>query len=203
MEVKIAWPLREEAERVFSCAEKKHGGDYCSHSRNVATAAERIAAQAGMDAEKAYVFGLLHDVGRSAGWTGDRHMYDGYMMMKALGYTDVARICITHAFMVQDINATVGRWDTTQEEKAFMDRFLQNTVYDDYDRLIQLCDALGDKDGLCILEKRMVDVSMRHGLHPCTLERWEKTFELKAYFDSLCGCSIYRLLPEIERSIYA
>lgn len=195
------WPAREEAEALFAAAQRRHGGDYARHSRNVAEAAMRIGEKAGLDAEKAFALGLLHDIGRSMGWTGERHMYDGYRMLEAEGYTDAARVCITHGFMVQDIESAIGKWDTTDAEKAFMDKVLRESVYDDYDRLIQLCDAIGDKDGFCIMEMRFVDVALRYGLHASTLERWKKTIEIKKYFDGLCGCSIYSLLPGVEACI--
>ncbi len=194
------WPDEITAERIFAEAEKKHGGNYALHSRNAAQAARRIAERAGMDAQKAYVFGLLHDIGRCEGWTGERHMYDGYKMLCEMGYSEAARICITHGYMIQNIDTSIGVMDMTAEERDFVARFLQDIIYDDYDRLIQLCDAIADKDGFCILEKRFVDVTLRYGIHPYTLARWEKTIELRDYFNKMCGCSIYDLLPGIERN---
>ena len=67
---------------------------------------------------------------------------------------------------------------------------------------IILCDALATADGVCILEKRFVDVSIRYGLHEYTLERWNKTYEYKAYFEEKIGRSIYEILPDIEACIY-
>ena len=195
-----AWPDIETAEAVFAAAQLKHGGAYALHSKNVALAARLIARKAALDEEKAYVLGLLHDIGRCEGWTSERHMYDGYRMLMDLGYPEAARICITHGFMLQDIETSIGKWDTTAEEKAFMAAFVRDARYDDYDRLIQLCDAIADANGFCIMEKRFVDVTLRYGMHPCTLARWKKTMELKEHFDELCGCSVYTLLPEIERN---
>lgn len=197
---KRTWPRLKEAERIFAEAQDLHGGDYALHSRYVAEAAGSIAKKAGMDEEKAYVLGLLHDIGRCEGWTSERHMYDGYVRLDRLGYSEAAKICITHGYMIQNIDAGIGKWDTTEQEKAFMAEFIKNAVYDDYDRLIQLCDSIADKDGFCIMEKRFVDVTLRYGVHTYTLERWRATIDLKKHFDRLCKCSIYSLLPGIERN---
>ena len=54
-------------------------GQWVDHSRFVAQACRNIAAQcADLSAEKAYCFGLLHDIGRYAGVTSEKHLIDGY-----------------------------------------------------------------------------------------------------------------------------
>lgn len=55
-----------------------------------------------------------------------------------------------------------------------------NAVYDDYDRLAHLCDALAMSTGFCLLEKRFVDVTIRYGIHAATMDRWKKILEIKA-----------------------
>ena len=155
-----------------------------------------------MDVEKAFVCGLLHDIGRRAGVFQVRHIIEGYDYCKSKGWDEVARICLTHSFPVKDIRADVGKRDITQEQFDFIDNFLNGLEYDDYDKLIILCDCLGTAEGLCILEKRMVDISRRYGIFDCTLPRWNKTFEYKEYFESKMGKSLYSVLPDIESCIY-
>lgn len=72
----------------------------------------------------------------------------------------------------------------------------------DYDKLIILCDALGDANGLCILEKRFVDTTRRYGIYPFTIDRWNKTYEYKEHFEQMIGKSIYAVLPGIEKCVY-
>lgn len=67
-------------------------------------------------------------------------------------------------------------------------------MYDDYDKLIQLCDALSFPDGPVYIEKRLVDVVMRRGFNDLTVQKWKAFFELKEYFDSKTGTDIYKLL---------
>ncbi len=49
--------------------------------------------------------------------------------------------------------------------------FLAKTEYDDYDRLLQLSDALALPDGLCLIEKRLVDGALRHGVNAFKLPK--------------------------------
>ena len=76
-------------------------------------------------------------------------------------------------------------------------QMLSDTEYDNYDRLTQLCDAISLPTGPCIMEKRFVDVVMRHGMNAFTTEKWKEYYRIKAHFDDLCGCNIYTLLPGI------
>lgn len=54
--------------------------------------------------------------------------------------------------MIQDINTSIGTFDVSGEDYLFMKDFVENAVYDDYDRLVQLCDALAMPTGFCLLE---------------------------------------------------
>ena len=59
------YPNREEAEKILLEAERCNPGPWGGNSRIAARCAEKIAAAAGMDKEKAYVLGLLHDIGKA------------------------------------------------------------------------------------------------------------------------------------------
>ena len=188
----------EQAMRELELAVQKNPGPWQQHSLVAADNARRIAEKVpGMDPEKAYRMGLLHDIGRRVGVTGMRHIVDGYSYLMGLGETELAPICITHSYPIQDPALFAGKLDCTPEETELVRRLLETREYDDYDRLIQLCDAISLPEGACIMEKRFVDVVLRHGIHAFTVEKWRKYLELKKYFDSLCGCDIYTLLPGV------
>ena len=114
--------------------------------------------------------------------------------MTSLGYDDCARICLTHSFPYKDIRSYNGQNDCTAGETEFIKRFLDNTEYDDYDRLIQLCDALALPDGATYIEKRLVDVVMRRGFNDLTISKWKAFLELKVYFDKKTETDIYKLI---------
>ena len=141
--------------------------------------------------------GLLHDIGRGAGVSGIRHIFDGYNLMTSLGEPEIARICLTHSFPSKDIHTYIGKIDCTQAQLTFLQDFLNSRPYDDYDRLIQLCDAISLPNGACILEKRLVDVALRHGVTEHSIDKWKAFMLVKKHFDQLCGCSIYSLLPNV------
>ncbi|MDD3206254.1 MAG: HDOD domain-containing protein [Lachnospiraceae bacterium] len=173
-------------------------GQWIDHSRFVALACKNIALQCSdLSPEKAYCFGLLHDIGRYAGVTSEKHLIDGYRFCMKRGWEKAAQICISHAFMIQDIKTSIGTFDVSEDEYQFMDNFLKNIVYDDYDRLVQLCDALALPSGFCLLEKRFVDVAIRYGTPPVTVERWKKIIEIKEQFEKKINGSIYELLPGV------
>ena len=192
-----------EAERALREAYASNPGPWADHSRHVADACRRIAERCGhLDAEKAYLLGLLHDIGRHAGRFSEKHLLDGYRYCMAHGWEENARICMTHAYMIQDIGSSIGIFDIPPEDKEFLTAFIRDAVYDDYDRLVQLCDALALPTGFCLLEKRWVDVALRYGTPPATVQRWKATLEIKAHFERLIGCSIYELLPGVVENSF-
>lgn len=189
---------KENAEMELKKAEVSNPGDWVKHSYYVALACETITAHTDdLSKDLAYCYGLLHDIGRCPGRTSEKHLIDGYRYCMNLGWDKAAQICISHAFMIQDIHTSIGTFDVSKEDYTFMEQFVKNAVYDDYDRLVQLCDSLALPTGFCILEKRFVDVTMRYGFHPYTIARWKKILAIKDYFDEKCHCSIYELLPGI------
>ncbi len=182
-------PDREEAERLLADAERCNPGQWGDHSRFTALCAERIAARCeGMDADKAYVLGLLHDIGRKFGVKHLGHIYDGYRYMCELGYDEVARICLTHSFSIQNIHDYIGNFDIPQEQQEELETALAQVVYDDYDRLIQLCDSLAGAEGIMSIEERMADVKRRYGSYP--QEKWDKNISLKRLFAEKTGGNI-------------
>lgn len=88
------------------------------------------------------------------------------------------------------------------QEKQFVASYLEQIEYTTYDRLIQLCDALALSSGICLLEKRLIDVSLRYGVDEYTVPRWKGYFALKAEFDEAIGCSIYQVLAGVVENTF-
>lgn len=182
-------PTRAEAKRLLAEAEVMNPGPWGDHSRTAAHCAEKIASACGMDAEKAYVLGLLHDIGRRFGKRHLGHVSDGYSYMMSLGYDEVARVCLTHSFHDLTLDLYIGNFDTTEEETKLITDELAKIELDDYDRLIQLCDALAGSEGVVDIEERMTDIKRRYGSYPA--EKWDANLALKRYFEELAGRGIY------------
>ena len=83
-------PTRQQAEELLKEAEKCNPGAWVNHSRVVAHCAEKIAEECDdMNSDKAYILGLLHDIGRKFGIRHLGHVSDGYSYMISLGYDEV------------------------------------------------------------------------------------------------------------------
>lgn len=191
-------PTREEAERLLKEAESCNPGPWGDHSRVAAHCAEKIAKACGdMDPEKAYICGLLHDIGRKFGVRHMGHVSDGYSYMMSLGYDEAARICLTHSFKNKRIDDYVGKIDTTEEELKMIVDTLKELEMDDYDLLIQLCDAIAGAEGVMNIEDRMNDVKRRYGHYSQT--KWDSNLALKKSFEDRMGQDIYTV---VEKDTY-
>lgn len=191
-------PTRIEAERLLREAEKCNPGPWGNHSRVTAHCAEKIAELCdGLDVEKAYVLGLLHDIGRKFGVRHLGHVSDGYTYMMSLGYDEAAKICLTHSFTNRSANEYIGKFDTSDEELKLINTALIKVVMDDYDRLIQLCDSLAGSEGVLDIEERMNDVKKRYGRYP--KKKWNSNIRLKEHFEKKTGKDIYDV---VEKETY-
>ena len=183
-------PTREEAMVLVRDGLLCNPGAWGKHCLTTAHCAEKIASACGdMDAEKAYILGLLHDIGRKFGVRHLGHVSDGYTYMKSLGYDEVAKICLTHSFNDQTLDEYIGKFDVSEEELTLIKTELAKTVYDEYDGLIQLCDSLAGAQGVLDIETRMNDVKKRYGSYP--QNKWDSNIRLMHYFEAKMNRDIY------------
>ena len=174
-------PTRDEAKALLRAGARTNPGLWTAHSACVAHCARVIAEAAGLDGEKAYILGLLHDIGKSERVCALYHVWLGWRQMNELGYGEAARICLTHSFQVQDLDSFMGQRDVTDAQYAQLERELAAVQY-----------AVGDVRPV-VIEQRLVDVALRRGLAPRTVDKWRAVLELKKQFDKACGQDIYRL----------
>lgn len=194
---------RELAEQALASAYISNPGPWAAHSRYVALACQNIAQKCPqLDPDLAYMYGLLHDIGRYAGVSSERHLIDGYRYCMNRGWEKAAQICISHAFMIKKISTSIGVFDMSPADKVFIKECLEEMEYDDYDLLVQLCDALALPTGFCLLEKRFVDVAIRYGMQPPMVDRWKRILDIKAYFESIITDSIYSCLPGVVENSF-
>lgn len=166
------YPTREEAIKILNESEKMNPGPWKEHSLVAAECAEKIAKRVeGLDFEKAYILGLLHDIGRRNGVKHLGHVLDGYTYMKCLGY----------------------------EEVEMLKMLLSELEYDDYDRLIQLCDCLASPNGVVNMIDRMNDVAVRYSMYP--ENKRKMNLKLKEYFEVKTGQNIYEIISD-DRTLW-
>lgn len=192
-------PSVDEALKELDIAEELNPGPWVKHSINVGVAAKNIAERVpGLDPEKAYIVGILHDIGRRVGIVDiPTHVFEGYKYCMEKGWDEVARVCMTHSYLLMQDEFN---YDPSTEHEKAIKTYILNCHVDDYDRLIQICDSLAVDYGFVILEKRFVDVTRRYGIMEGYIKGWEEAFSIKEYFESKMGCSIYDVLPDIGKT---
>ncbi len=196
-------PSLQQAENFIQQAKSLNPGPWVDHSYYVAQAARAIAEHhPRLDPEAAFILGYLHDLGRQVGVTDMRHALDGYHFLSEKGFDDAARICLTHSFPLKGIHSVAGKWDCSAHELEFVDEYITHLEFDDYDRLIQLCDALALPSGFCLIEKRLLDVALRHGVTEHSVPRWKVFLGLQHYFEQGVGQSIYKILPGVVENTF-
>lgn len=191
------FPNIEQAKRIIENARVRKDGSWINHSIETGKCAYKIASLCKMDADKAFVLGLLHDIGKCRDGQF-RHILEGYRQMTALGYDAAAKICLTHTFPVKDITTYVGRFDVSAYELKFVQNKIDKYDYDDYDRLIQLCDSIATSKGPVTLEERMKDIMLRYGsVYP--VEKRQFIYWLKEYFEHKMGEDLYSVMDMAEK----
>lgn len=184
--------LRNSSNQVFCDDQELTFRNHCSVT---AEQAEKIAARIpGLDKDRAYVLGLLHDAGRIKDERANNvyHSLVGYDYMNNLGYPDIARVCLTHSFYEKDFEEEL--YLPSPDIKKCKE-LIYTIEYDDYDRLIMVCDHLNKMGEICNIETRYKDISERYSV-PYT--KFANIIKLinhhKSHFDKKCDCDIYRLL---------
>lgn len=192
-------PSIKEAEKELEIAGELNPGPWTKHSINVGIAARKIAERIShIDQDKAYILGVLHDIGRRVGVVNiPKHVYEGYLFCMGKGWDEVAKICMTHSYVLMQKEFD---YEPTTDEEIEIKKYISNCQADDYDLLIQLCDSVATDYGFVIIEKRLVDVTRRYGIMEQYIEGWDKLFEIKEYFETNMGCSIYDVLPNIGKT---
>lgn len=192
-------PTIKEAEKEIQFAGELNPGPWIKHSLNVGIAARNIAKKIpSLNEDKAYIVGILHDIGRRVGIVNiPKHVYEGYKFCSEKGWDEAAKICMTHSYVLMKDEF---EYEPSTNEEIKIKEYIMNCDADDYDRLIQLCDSLATDYGFVIIEKRFVDVTRRYGIMGSTVKRWNKTFDIKEYFEKAMGCSVYDVLPDIGRT---
>lgn len=181
------------AEFLLREAARFNPGAWERHSHYVAESAGKIAAACpGMDSDRAYVYGLLHDIGRKFGVSDLAHVYDGYHYLMELGYAGAARVALSHSFHCKSTEGYIGKFDIPRQAQEELKVLLERMEYDDYDLLIQLSDSVAAAEGIVSLEERMNDVKRRYGSYP--QEKWDRNVELRGYFEGKMGRDLYEVI---------
>lgn len=115
----IAYELLYEAEKLNPRLWVKHSIVARECARKIASKCDNL------NPNKAFIYGLLHDIGRRNGVFDMIHIYHEYQYMLEKGYEDVGRICLTHLFPYKNIQAYTGQNDCGEEISNFITSYIK------------------------------------------------------------------------------
>lgn len=192
---------KAKALEMLEESEKMNPGRWIEHSKKVGEAARRIAESLNLEAEKAEILGLIHDIGKRFGEKA-HHVIRGYEYLKNLGYDDdYCNICLIHSYLNNDINCTAG--GVPQEGIGgydFRKNFVENHKYTMYEKIINFCDLICTNE-FTILEQRLIEIMTKRGVDTNTVYHITEAQKLKDEIDQALGFNVYSLFPEIIDSI--
>lgn len=123
----------------------EHGARAYAHSHTVANAAKKIASHtAELNADKAYEYGLMHDIGKFYLEKSElyKHPRVGYELLIATN-PDIAIICLTHPFPNFNNYEHIFCYSHENESEAHkIFELLSGIKKDTYMELIQFCDKI-------------------------------------------------------------
>lgn len=171
--------------------------EYRFHTMGIAMFSRLLAMRiTGLNPEKAYIMGLLHDYGKKYDESLNNHFHGlvGYLELKELGWDAPARICLTHTFPDKEF-ALENYPSYPIEDLKRVKKILADIEYDDYDRVVQYSDMFLEGLKITTLEERIAHIKQRYHLsdadEQCLLT---DAMCLKKYFDAKCGEDTYIIL---------
>ena len=175
-----------------------------NHSLVVGKIAEKIGREIGLDFDKCYILGLLHDIGRFK--PNRSHSIVGYEIAMENNFPELAKICITHTF-AKDKKIRKNEFpDNEFKEKDIQKvrEILEKLEYNDYDLLIRLCDFMSTGKTIysSTIDDRLLDLQQRYNMKQTEYDNLKKElYAIKKYFDLKLGYDLYELLELVVINI--
>lgn len=170
-----------------------------SHSKTVAAAAKLIAQHTSkLDPERAYTYGLMHDIGKFylSPEESYKHPRVGYELLIE-AYPDIANICITHPFPNFESYDHILKYHHGDEKEARrVFGILQTAIRDDYVDLIQLCDKLSRLCDYISWEEKLAWYVKNYDLPSDEIvsQYGSQLTRIKQKFDEMVNGDIYQIL---------
>ena len=195
----------EKAYSFLEDAPRKNKDLWIKHSINVAIVAERLAEQLKLDSKKAYVLGLIHDIGRrKKEHVGLRHIIEGYNFLEEQGYKEEARVCLTHTFYSRSLvkpNLTKENTNLTRNEIEFISDNKNKNGFNIYDKILQIADNMGSATGINTVERRRTESMLRYGITDVSEKNLREIFKVQNEIEEKLGFSLYKIFPEVADNI--
>jgi len=169
---------------------------YNNHVNGAADVARTIAYRLGnIDPEQIYVSALLHDIAKidesPESHVGRFHGILGYELLKDKD-PNAARACLLHEIPWNKVPPSEYKFLGNKDDYEFALNFVAENPSKEEDLLIQLADAMANKNGIVTMEQRKQDYEQRFNMEiPAPL--FHPYMDLKQYFDKKIGGNIYDL----------
>jgi len=173
------------------------------HCRSVSYAAQAIAealATSGMtiDADRAAVMGMIHDVGRSTAGNA-RHGIEGYWLAREAGVSsDIARVCVTHMTMGRTAKeAVVAGLLNAEEARRLAEAGIILEDMNLEEQVVGMVDSRVLGGRFVSLEERIGELEKRKGwLSTAARYNLDRIAELATSFEQVLGGSLAQLFPK-------
>lgn len=177
--------------------ETTNNDGWIRHSICVGDTAAVIAKGLGLeDPDYARALGYVHDIGKYLDEADVRwHDVKGYQYLIEQGIDEQdAFVCLTHSYIHGDYKCQAGG---IPEVHPLRCEVLQAHEYNIYEDIINLCDLMCLFETMT-MEKRLIDLLTRKGIHENTHYHLLTALELKKKFDNMLGYNLYDLFPDIQ-----
>ena len=118
-------------------------------------------------------------------------MEENYESRIVSGYSQENESIVETRLRPRTLEEYIGKYDVSEDELSLIRTELEKSVYDDYDRLVQLCDSIAGAEGVLDIEERMLDVKRRYGFYP--QKKWDAHIGLRRYFEEKMGRDVYEV----------
>lgn len=187
----------EKAKILLEEAKKTTKNDgWIRHCLCVGNTAATIAKGLNLpNPEYARALGYVHDIGKyideeNVEW----HDINGYNYLLEIGIDEEdAFVCLTHSYINGDYKCVAGG---IPKKHPLRCEYLQAHTYNIYEEIINLCDLMCIFDTMT-MEKRLIDLLTRKGVHENSHYHLVEALKLKDKFDNLLGYNLYDLFPDI------
>ncbi|HJC66125.1 MAG TPA: HDIG domain-containing protein [Candidatus Enterocloster excrementigallinarum] len=188
----------EKAKELLEHAREAAKDDgFIRHCICVGDTAAVIAEAIGLEEpDYARALGYVHDIGKHLNEDNvEWHDVLGFQYLLAQGIDEQdAWICMTHSYINGDYRCEAGG---IPKEHPLRCEKLRAHPYNTYEEIINLCDLMCIFETMT-MEKRLIDLLVRKGIHRNTHYHLVEALKLKKKFDDKLGHNLYDLFPNIQ-----
>ncbi len=174
---------------------------YDNHIKGCAIVAQTIALKLGnIDSTQMYVSAFLHDIAKidesPESMVGRFHGILGYEKFKDIDQ-QVARACLLHELPWNSVKLYEKKFLGNKDDYNFVSQYVKDNPLKDEDLLVQLADAMANKNGIVTLKQRQQEYEERFN-KKLPDEMITPYIEIKQYFDKKINGNVYDLFPNLK-----